>query len=138
MSATTEHEIKEILRLIKGKKSTGHYGLSSYLMKMLSETLSYPISILINRSIKEGRVPSCMKTAKVLPLYKSKERNQMTNYRPISILPALWKILEKVVHKRVYNFLNSNNRLYRYRFGFRKKKNTQRLMQLHNLLKTLF
>ncbi len=135
MAPTTQQEVTEIFRSIKGKKSTDHDGLSSYLMKMLSESLAYPTSTLINRSIKEGHVPNCMKTAKVLPLYKNKERNQMTNYRPISILPALSKILKKVVHKRVYNFLNSNDRLYRYQFGFRKK--TQRLMQSHNLLKTL-
>ena len=91
MAPTTQQEIKEIFRLIKGKKSTNHDGLSIYLMTMLSESLSYNYLQFINRSIKEGHVPNCMKTAKVyyLPLYKSKERNQMTNYRPISILPAL-------------------------------------------------
>ncbi len=67
-----------------------------------------------------------MKTAKVLPLYKSKERHQMTNYRPISMLPALSKILEKFVPKRVYNFLSSilSDRLYRHQFCFRKKHST--------------
>ncbi len=61
---------KRIFRLIKGKKSTWHDGLSSYSyhLKMLSGSLEYPTSTLINRFIKERYVPSCMKTAKVLPL----------------------------------------------------------------------
>ncbi len=64
MAPTTQQEINEIFRLIKGKKTTDHDGLSSYLMKMLSE-IAYPTSTLINRSIKKGHVPNCMKTAKV-------------------------------------------------------------------------
>ncbi len=92
MAPTTQQEITEIFRSIKGKKTTDHDGLSSDLMKMLSERLAYPTRTPINRSIKEGHVPNCMKTAKILPLYKSKEKNQMTNYRPILMLPALSKI----------------------------------------------
>ncbi len=69
--------------------------LSSYLVKIISESLAYPTSALINRSIKEGQVPNCMETAKLLPLYKSKKRNQMTNYmtyfNTTSTITNIWK-----------------------------------------------
>ncbi len=124
LNPTTTPEILEIFRSIKSKKSIGHDGISSHLLKKLSECLAYPICLLINRSIQEGHVPDCMKIAKVLPLYKSKEKDQMTNYRPISLLPALSKVLEKVIHKRVYSFLNGNSRLYKHQYGFRKRHST--------------
>ncbi len=65
-----------------------------------------------------------MKIAKVIPLYKNKEKNLMTNFRPISLLSALSKLLEKVIHKRLYGFLQSNDRLYKHHYGFRKKHST--------------
>jgi len=60
-----------------------------------------------------------MKTAKVIPIYKSKDKTNMSNYRPISLLPTISKILEKVVHNRLYNFLSVNNILNVNQFGFR-------------------
>ncbi len=65
-----------------------------------------------------------MKIAKVISIYKSKEHALLTNYRPISLLPVLSKILEKVMHKRLYSFLKKNNVLYKHQYGFRKKRST--------------
>ena len=53
-------------------------------------------------SLEKGIVPDCMKTAKVVPIYKSKQKDQFTNYRPISLLPTISKILEKIIHKRIW------------------------------------
>ncbi len=65
-----------------------------------------------------------MKIAKVIPIYKYKERNLLKNYRPISHLPALSKLLERVVHKRVLNFLTLTNKLQPNQFGLRKYHST--------------
>ena len=64
------------------------------------------------------------KTAKVTPIYKAKDAQEFTNYRPISLLPTVSKILEKVVHKRLYNFLNMQGLLYPSQYGFRPKHST--------------
>ncbi len=64
------------------------------------------------------------KNSKILPLHKGKEKNLLTNYRPVSLLPSVSKILEKVVHTRVYTFLNNNNLLYKNQYGFRKRHST--------------
>jgi hypothetical protein len=66
-------------------------------------------------------VPDKLKIAKVIPLFKKGDRCLLENYRPISLLSIFNKLLEKVVYKRVYNFLNKNEVLYKYQFGFRKK-----------------
>ena len=66
-----------------------------------------------------------MKLGDVVPLYKSKERYLTTNYRPISLLTTLSKILEKVMYKRTYNFLTETNQIYSGQYGFRNKHSTE-------------
>ena len=97
---------------MKSKTSTGCDNISSKLLKELANVLGGPISILINKSMESGIVPKSMKTAKVIPIFKSKDKTIFTNYRPISLLPALSKVLEKVIHKRVYYFLQSKDIYY--------------------------
>ena len=80
--------------------------------------------ILINKSITNGTVPALMKTAKVIPIYNSKARDDFSNYRPISILPTVSKILEKIVHKRLYDFMYKCNIFYPNQYGFRHKHST--------------
>ena len=94
------------------------------MLKEIGYCLLSQITDLINKSIELGQVPDILKVAKVLPLYKSKESNKFTNYRPISLLPSLSKILERVVHKRLYSFLQDHNLLHKYQYGFRKKRST--------------
>ena len=71
-----------------------------------------------------GIVPDILKLAKVIPLYKAKDRQLLTNYRPISLLPSLSKVLEKAVHHKLMRFLNNNGLLYESQYGFRKHHNT--------------
>ena len=121
---TLYKEIYKILVSLRPKKSSGHDNISTYFLKKISQTISYPISILINKSFTEGIVPESLKIAKVIPIHKGKERESFSNYRPISILPSLSKILEKAMYKRVYNFLENNNILYKSQYGFRKNHST--------------
>ena len=66
-----------------------------------------------------GEFPDIMKIAEVVPLYKGKEHYYESNYRPISLLSTISKILEKVVYKRVYKFLSDTNQIYENQYGFR-------------------
>ena len=65
-----------------------------------------------------------MKIAKVIPLYKKKDKKDMTNYRPVSLLPIFSKIIEKLVHKSLYKFLVKCNILYKSQYGFRESFST--------------
>ena len=71
--------------------------------------------------MNEGIFPDTMKLVDTVPLYKSKERYLLDNYRPISLLITLSKILEKLIHKRVYTHLEENNLIYNSQYGFRPK-----------------
>ena len=69
-----------------------------------------------------GLVPNMAKFAKTIPIYKAKDKKNISNYRPIYLLPVISKILEKVVHKNVYSFLEKNKVLYASQYGFRKNR----------------
>ncbi len=68
--------------------------------------------------------PSSWKCSKVFPLYKSGDRANASNYRPISVLPALSKLMEKAVYTQLYDYLSENNILNDNQFGFRRKCST--------------
>ena len=80
---------------------------------------------LFNQSLSEGKFPSQFLCAKVIPLFMSGSRKEMNNYRPISILHTISKILEKIVNYQVVEYFNSNSFFNQFQFGFRKKHNTQ-------------
>ena len=91
---------------------------------MINEKVAIPLSILINKSLQSGVFPDSLKIGKVIPIYKAKAKENFSNYRPISLLPPVSKIPEKIVHKRLYFFLELHDLLYDNQFGFRHKHST--------------
>jgi len=124
IAPTDPDEILHIIRNSKPKKSSGHDNITSHFLKLVDAQVAKPISILINKSIENSSVPDSLKLAKVIPIHKSKSKNEFVNYRPISLLPTISKILERIMHKRLYCFLDSCNILNNNQFGFRKHYST--------------
>ena len=126
MGPTDPEEINKIIGFLKPKASCGYDNISSILLKQLNvqNLMSYPLSIIFNKSIEEGVFPKSMKTAKVIPIYKSKERNILNNYRPVSLLPVVSKVLERIVYNRLYNFVVNNNVLNSNQYGFQTQRST--------------
>ena len=79
---------------------------------------------LFNLSFTTGVFPSVLKTPKVVPVFKKDSKLDYSNYRPISLLSNIEKILEKLMYKRLYTFLNKNNVIYNLQFGFRQQYST--------------
>ena len=118
-SPTTVHEIKELILKLPMKTSSGYDNISNVLLKKLCTSITTPLSIIFNKSLEEGAFPEDMKLADVVPLFKSKDRNECTNYRPISLLLTISKLLEKIVYCRTYKFLERHDKLYVSQYGFR-------------------
>ena len=76
-------------------------------------------------SIEQGIFPDSLKLAKVTPIFKSGDKYNVSNYRPISILPVFSKVLERIMYNRVYNHLDSKGLLYEKQFGFQRNNSTQ-------------
>ena len=119
LSPCTESEIEKILDQLPNKRSSGYDGVSNVLLKELKTELKCPLAQIFNKSMQTGVFPKSMKHAEVVPLYKAGLKNQTTNYRPISLLLTLSKLLEKVMYNRTYNFLN-DSQIYSSQYGFRK------------------
>ena len=99
-------------------------GLSSKIIKRLIPFISPYLVHLFNLCLHEGIFPTTFKKACVVPIFKSGNPFSFGNYRPISLLPILSKILEKVVYFQLLDFLTSQNFLFPYQFGFRQKHST--------------
>ena len=95
------------------------------MLKDAALVLTKPLTFIINLSLETGVVPSEWKVAKVIPLYKSGSQAEIDNYRPISILPTLSKILEKIVYKQLMAHFERHNLLFEYQFGFRPNRSTE-------------
>ena len=86
------------------------------------------LSSLCNKSLATGVFPDNMKIAEVVPLYKGNSPHEETNYRPISLLTTMSKILEKIMYSRVYNFLDQTNQIYHSQYGFRAKHSCEHVI----------
>ena len=130
---TNLHEIIDIVRSLKRSKSSGFDEISVNLLKKIIHPIAIPLTHIFNLSLSTGRCPNSLKLAKVIPVYKKDESSLITNYRPISLLPSLSKILEKLVYKRLFKFLTDNDLLIPNQFGFRKGHSTdQAIIQLYD------
>ena len=89
---TDDEEIVKIINLLKPKTSSGHDNISAKLLKQVSPGLIRPCVHIVNLSLSTGKVPSAMKRAKVIPIYKnSGSEAVMKNYRPVSLLPVFFQ-----------------------------------------------
>ena len=83
--------------------------------------ITLPLTITFNKSLEEGTFPDRMKDVDTVPLYKSKCKLNCNNYRPISLLITLSKLLEKIIYNRTITFLDKHDILFSSQYGFRKK-----------------
>ena len=113
------------IKQLKTKTSFGHDGLSSKLLKYIDTKVADILACIINQSLLTGIFPDSLKLAKVAPVFKKDDPHLTDNYRPISLLPVISKVFEKVVFRQVYDYFNDNNLLYKNQYGFRKKHSTE-------------
>ena len=124
-SLITPGYILKHLNKLKRNKATGIDSLPPNMLKDCAEEIAGPITHIINLSLMTSMVPTIWKTAKVKPVFKSGNVDLDENYRPISILPILSKLLERTVHDQLYSFMESNRLLSDCQFGFRKRRSTK-------------
>ena len=120
----TEDEVSKALMRMKNKKSVGIDGISMHILKMSTPVIIPSLTYLFNKSLAEGIFPSQWKRSKLIPLFKSGEKSNPANYRPIAILPCISKVLEKIVQKQLAQYLKVNGLLSAAQSGFRDKHST--------------
>jgi len=123
----------EVFAAFKGlepKKTPDYNDISMFLLKECSYQLINPLTNIFNKSFSTGTFPNKMKTARVVPIFKSGDNSNPDNYRPISLLSNFSKILEKIIANRLVCFLEENDIISNCQFGFRKGHSTVHPMTL--------
>ena len=117
------------------KKSSGFSSIPISTINLNPYFFIFHITNIINQSIDNCIFPESWKISEIHPKHKKGGRLDIKNYRPISILPNLSKIIEKTISNQLTNYLNEKNLLYKYQSGFRSKYSTQSacLLILNNI-----
>ena len=117
-------EIQDIISGLDNSKSSGPYSLPVKLLKVLNPQISELLAQIFNESLSVGIFPDKLKSAKVIPIHKKGSPTDRSNYRPISLLSVFSKIFEKLMQRRLYDFLDKRNIFYPLQFSFREKHST--------------
>jgi len=124
LNPVTSEEITGIIHKFPNNKAPGNDNINPKILKAIAYFIVDPLAHIFNLSFLLGAIPDSLKIAKVIPVYKKGAKTSPGNYRPISLLSIFDKIMEKLMYKRVLNFLEQNKVLYNYQFGFRKNHST--------------
>jgi hypothetical protein len=113
-------EVTNIVSDIKNSMSEGCDGLPSSILKQIFHPIAAVITKIINVSFLAGIFPDALKIAKICPIFKSGDKHTLSNFRPISVLPSFSKIFEKIMYKRLNDYLTKYTMLSPNQYGFRK------------------
>jgi len=135
-NTTPEHIIKTVKAMV-AKNSSDFDGVSSKMIKFIINEIALPLSHIFNLSLNLGVFPSKLKKSRVIPIFKSGDKSLCDNYRPISLLSSISKVLEKIVSAKLIAHLQTNDILYNHQYGFTPGKSTeQNLIQVLNYITT--
>ena len=132
---TSIEEIEKMIDKLKSNKAPGIDGISNHIIKSSTKIVSPILMKLFNQCMEVGIFPSVLKTACIVPLHKGEEKNEATNYRPISLLPLFGKLFEKIIESRLVKFFDKKNIISPHQFGFRKSYSTElAITEIQNML----
>jgi hypothetical protein len=124
------YHVSDIIKSFPNKQSLNINGISLKLLKFINSEISTPLAHIFNLSFANGIFPQKLKTKRTVPIFKSGDPCLCDNYRPISLIPTLSKIIEKIAAITLTNHLQLNKLLHHNQFGFQRNTSTE-----HNLIK---
>ena len=123
--SVNEVYIDNVINKLKNTSSYGYDNISNKHIKYARNILTKPLTLLINQCLHTGIYPSQLKLSRVKPLHKAGDKTQFGNYRPISLLPSLSKIFERVIFDQLLAYFTNNSLLCVNQFGFRPEHSTE-------------
>ena len=105
-------EIRAAVAKIKTTKGSGNDNISSYFLKLAMPLIEDSLAFLFNTSIETSLFPDLWKVARVTPIFKAGDRANKSNYRPISVLPVISRLFEKLIYNQLYQFLPLNEKAH--------------------------
>ena len=117
-------------KILKNKLTAGIDEIPEYVVKQCIEQLKVPFANIYDASLESGIFPDKLKIVKVIPIHKKGGVREVSNYRPISLLPVFSKLLEKLMYGRLTTFIESNEVLTKAKHDFRTKKSMETALQI--------
>ena len=124
MLPATPQEVCMAINSLKLNKASGDDDILPFFLKMAAQSIASPLSMFINSCFTYGIFPDKLKLAKVVPVFKKGPSNMLTNYRPISLLPSLSKLIERLICNRLLSFFTRNSTIVPTQYGFRHNRST--------------
>ena len=133
LSHVTLGKVTKLLKSLKPSKSTSIDELDNFIVKISADVISSPLHHIITLSILQSKFPSCWKYGKIIPLHKKDCPLLAKNYRPVTILSFLSKVLERLIFEQLYNYFTDNHIFHPNLHGYRKNRSTQTaLVQMYD------
>ena len=124
-SLVTYEITKSTIKSLKPKTSSGYDNISTKLLKEISDEIAEPLTLIINQTLTSSIFPDSLKLAQVSPIHKKGDETLLNNYRPISLLPAISKVIEQIIHSQLSSYFVNKELLYSSQYGFRKHHSTE-------------
>ena len=117
-------DIRDAIAKLKTANSFGNDTISSYFLKLALPVMETSFAIMFNTSIETSQFPNLWKLARITPIFKGGDRSDKSNYRPISILPVISRLFEKLIADQLYQYMNENDMFSSNQSGFRRLHST--------------
>lgn len=111
-------------------KSCGFDDLQPKIIQKVAHLLKYPLTIIFNKSLLTGIIPEQVKVSLITPVHKSEDESSFSNYRPIAVLTWFSKLLEKLMYKRLIDFIEKHKILSNDQYGFRRKHSAEMVITI--------
>lgn len=118
------NEVNNIITSLRNNTAAGYDGLNVHMIKTVEETITEPLTLIINNIFATSTFPDELKIARIKPIFKGGDKNIATNYRPISVLPVLSKPVEKIMNRQINEYIDSNSIINKRQYGFTNSSNT--------------
>ena len=121
----SEEEVERELLGLNPNKSVGYDSFHPKVLREIAPYIKQPLTSIFNKSFATGIFPDGLKISLITPVYKNEDKSLFSNYRPVAVLSCFSKILEKLMYKRLMDYIERHNILYDKQYGFRKKRSTE-------------
>ena len=118
-------DVAQIIDNLRPKTSTGIDNISSKLLKLTKDSITAPLTIIINQMMASDIFLDALKVSKIIPLYEKGDESNLSNYRPIALLPSISKIFENAILTQLTLYLEDNKIIHPHQYGFRKFHSTE-------------
>ena len=117
--AFSESDVIKIIRTLDINKAHGHDNISVRMIKLCTKSVARPLTLIFQNSMAAGTFATQWKRVNIVPIHKKNDKQIVSNYQPVSLLPICSKIFEKIIFNEFFKFFEDNNLLSKHQSGFR-------------------